>query len=126
VLKKIMRYTFETNPTVFGKILRGEIPCRKVYEDDHVLAFHDIHPLAPIHVLIIPKPHIVGMQETTPADAEILGKLMATVNTIATQLGVAASGYRLITSAGAGGGQDVFHLHIHLLADPSGKPLPKL
>jgi histidine triad (HIT) family protein len=119
-----MRHTFETNPTVFGKILRSEIPCRKVYEDDQVLAFHDIAPKAPIHVVIIPKPHLVGLQEANPTDAALLGHLLVTATVIATQMGVQESGFRLITNAGKGAGQEVPHLHFHLLADPSGAALP--
>lgn len=123
-LKYGMRHTFETNPTIFGKILRGEIPCRKVYEDDHVLAFHDIAPKAPIHVIIIPKIHLVGLQDATPDDATLLGHLLTASTTIAAQLGVLESGFRLITNAGKGAGQEVPHLHFHLLADPRGAALP--
>jgi histidine triad (HIT) family protein len=119
-----MRYTHISNPTVFGKILRGELPCRKVYEDDAVLAFHDIHPKAPMHVIIIPKTHLASLQEATVADAPLLGHLLTAATTIATQLGVQQSGFRLIINAGEGAGQEVPHLHIHLLANPAGGSLP--
>lgn len=111
-----MRYSLESNPTIFGKILRAEIPCKKVYEDDHVLAFHDIAPKAATHVLIIPKQHIESMQDITGSDAALMGHLLVAANTIAEELGVKSTGYRLITNAGAGAGQEVPHLHIHLLA----------
>ncbi len=118
------RYSLAENPTVFGKILRGELPCRKVYEDDHVLAFHDIAPRAPIHVILIPKAHLGGLHEATAADATLLGHLLGAVPAVAEAVGVRTSGFRLISNAGVGGGQEVPHLHLQLLADPSGKPLP--
>ena len=114
-----MRHSFESNPTIFGKILRGEIPSRKVYEDDLVYAFHDIAPKAETHVLIIPKQHLTGNQDATTGDEALLGHLLVTANTIAAQLGVKDSGYRLITNAGTGAGQEVPHLHFHLLAGSS-------
>lgn len=117
-----MRYDFESNPTIFGKILRGEIPCKKVYEDELVLAFHDIAPKAPIHVVVIPKQHIEGLQDAAEQDAAMLGQLMVAVNKVAEELGVQADGYRVITNAGKGAGQEVPHLHLHLLA---GGVLPK-
>ncbi|TKW60872.1 MAG: histidine triad nucleotide-binding protein [Blastochloris viridis] len=117
-----MRYSFDENPTIFGKILRGEIPCKKVYEDDHVLAFHDIAPKAPVHVLVIPKTHLEGLQDAQEADADLLGRLMVTANKIAAELGLKEQGYRLITNAGKGAGQEVPHLHLHILSGPSGLP----
>jgi histidine triad (HIT) family protein len=108
-----------TNPTIFGKILREEIPCKKVYEDEQALAFYDIAPKAPIHVIIIPKQHIISLQAATPAHQALLGHLLVVANTIAGQLGVQEHGYRLITNAGQGAGQEVPHLHFHLLADSS-------
>ncbi|MCP5405629.1 MAG: histidine triad nucleotide-binding protein [Pseudomonadaceae bacterium] len=115
-----MRHTLQDNPTVFGKILRKEIPADIVYENDHVLAFHTIEPQAPVHVLIIPKQHIAGLQDATDADAATLGHLLAAANQVAKIMDVQQSGYRLITNAGKDAGQEVFHLHFHLLA---GKPL---
>lgn len=117
-----MRHSPQSNPTVFGKILRGEIPCAKVYEDEHVLAFNDIYPKAPIHVLIIPKQHLAGVQDARPGDEELLGRLLVAANAVAQQLGVRQSGFRLVANCGAGAGQEVPHLHLHLLAGKT--PLP--
>jgi histidine triad (HIT) family protein len=114
------RHTLQSNPTIFGKILRKEIPAKIVYEDEQVLAFHDIAPKAPIHVVIIPKQHLAGVQEATTGDEALLGHLLVTANKIAAELGVQATGYRLITNAGSGAGQEVPHLHIHLLANQPG------
>lgn len=119
-----MRHTPDSNPTIFGKILRKEIPAKVVYEDDLVLAFHDIAPKAPIHVVIIPKTHLTGVQDAQAGDEALLGHLLVAANTIARQLSVNESGYRLITNAGKGAGQEVPHLHFHLLAGTS--PLPGL
>ena len=121
-----MRHSFADNPTIFGKILRQEIPCNKVYEDAETLAFYDIAPKAPIHVLIIPKQHMVGLQDATDADAALLGRLMVVVSNIAEQLGVKQSGFRLITNAGQGAGQEVPHLHLHLLANKPNQPATPL
>lgn len=110
-----VRHSFEKNPTVFGKILRGEIPNKTVYEDDFVLAFHDIHPQAPVHVVVIPKAHVVGLQEVNDEDVAVLGRLMAAVPKVAAAAGVLETGFRVITNAGADGGQEVPHLHLHLL-----------
>lgn len=115
------RYSFAENPTIFGKILRQEIPCNKVYEDDYTLAFHDIAPKAAVHVLIIPKTHLSSLQSVQEADQHLLGHLLVAANRIAEQLGVKESGYRLITNAGKAAGQEVPHLHFHLLA---GSTLP--
>lgn len=117
-----MRYTLQDNPTIFGKILRGEIPCTKVYEDDQFLAFNDIAPKAPVHVLVIPKTHLDGLQDAQDGDAQLLGRLMVTANKIASQLGLTEQGYRVITNAGKGAGQEVPHLHLHILSGPSGLP----
>lgn len=111
-----MRHTFESNPTIFGKILRKEIPATFIYEDDHVVAFPDIAPKAATHVLIIPKQHIESLQDVTDADAALMGHILVAANRIAGQLGVKTGGYRLITNAGSGAGQEVPHLHFHLLA----------
>jgi histidine triad (HIT) family protein len=121
-----MEPTLAANPTIFGKILRGEIPCKKVFENEHVLAFEDIAPKAPIHILIIPKQHLTGLQAATPERATLLGHLLLATTTIAKQLGVIDSGFRVISNAGVGAGQEVFHLHLHLLANHPGQssPLP--
>lgn len=111
------RYAPQDNPTIFGNILRGEIPCNKVYEDEHTLAFHDIAPKAPIHILIIPKQHITGIQHAAVGDEAWLGHLLVTASRVAELVGVQQAGYRLITNCGAGAGQEVPHLHFHLLAN---------
>lgn len=104
-----------SNDTIFGKILRGEIPCDKVYEDEDVLAFRDINPAAPTHVLIIPKKHIPTVADATEADQAVLGKLVLTATKIARVEGIAEDGYRLVINCREDGGQTVYHLHMHLL-----------
>ncbi|MEI6559620.1 MAG: histidine triad nucleotide-binding protein [Rhodospirillaceae bacterium] len=100
---------------IFARILRKEIPCKKVFEDEHVLAFHDINPQAPVHVLVIPKGAYVSLDDFSAraGDAEIAALLRA-VGTIARQLGVAESGYRFLANTGVNAHQEVPHLHIHL------------
>jgi diadenosine tetraphosphate (Ap4A) HIT family hydrolase len=100
---------------VFARILRGEIPCNKVYEDDHTLAFHDIAPQAPVHVLVIPKGAYVSMDDFTAkaSDAEIAA-LMRAVSKVAAGVGVTEQGWRMLANIGANGGQEVPHLHIHI------------
>lgn len=110
------RHTLAQNPTVFGKILRKEIPANVVYEDDTVLAFHDIAPKAPTHIVIIPKQHLVGLQDAQESDTQLLGTLLVAATKIAAKLGVKDTGFRIITNAGSGAGQEVPHLHFHLLA----------
>ncbi len=108
--------TYDTN-NVFAKILRGEIPAKKVYEDESVLAFHDISAAAPVHVLVIPKGEYVSFDDFTQrADADIIATFFKTVQKIADSLGVAGSGYRLITNHGAHASQSVPHFHVHILA----------
>lgn len=119
-----MRHTTANNPTIFGKILRKEIPANVVYEDDHVLAFHDIHPQAPVHVVIIPKQHLTSLQDATNTDITILGHLLAACPKVAQATGTLETGFRIISNAGANAGQEVPHLHIHLVG---GKTLgPKI
>lgn len=100
---------------IFCKIVKGELPSKKVYENEHVLAFHDIQPAAPVHVLIIPKKHISSMNEAGPEDREALGEVLLAARKVAQDLGVAESGYRLINNCGPDGGQVVYHVHVHLL-----------
>lgn len=106
---------------IFAKILRGEIPCKKVYEDMHALAFHDINPQAPQHILVIPKGSYVSWDDFSArgSDAEIAGFVRA-VGNVARDAGMVAPGYRLLANVGLDGGQEVPHLHVHLFA---GKPL---
>jgi len=104
---------------LFCKIIAGEIPCDKVYEDDDVFAFKDIHPKAPTHVLVIPKEHIPTLADVdNPA---LLGTLMSKVNHIANDVLALEAGYRIVINVREGGGQEVFHLHAHILG---GKKLP--
>jgi histidine triad (HIT) family protein len=100
---------------IFCKIVKGELPSSKVYENDKVVAFHDIHPAAPKHVLVIPKKHIASMNEAAEEDRELLGELFLAAKHIAQELGIAESGYRLINNCGPDGGQVVYHLHLHVL-----------
>ncbi len=99
---------------LFCKIAAGEIPSNKVYEDDKVLAFYDIQPMAPVHVLVIPKMHLAGVRDVTMENSEIVAHIFAVIPQIAEQLGV--SDYRIITNNGEQAGQTVHHLHFHLLA----------
>lgn len=101
---------------LFCKIIKGEIPSSKVYEDDDVLAFRDINPAAPIHILLIPKKHIASLAEVKKEDGELIAKMHQVVNKIADQEGFKKSGYRLIVNCGKDSGQEVMHLHFHILA----------
>lgn len=98
--------------TVFTKILNGEIPCNKVLENDNFLAFHDINPKAPIHILIIPKVEVKNFQEVSP---EIMAGMTSFIQEVADLLELDKNGYRLVTNNGDDGGQEVLHLHFHLL-----------
>ncbi len=101
--------------TIFGKIIRGEIPAKKVHEDDLCLAFHDISAQAPTHVLVIPKKPIESLEQIAAEDAALLGHIWTTIPKIAGQLGIAESGYRVVVNCGRDGGQSVDHLHFHIL-----------
>ncbi len=98
--------------TIFSKIIKGEIPCNKVLENDDFLAFHDINPKAPIHILIVPKVEVKNFQEATP---EIMAGMTPFIQEVATLLGLDENGYRLITNNGENGGQEIMYLHFHLL-----------
>ncbi len=100
---------------VFCKIIAGEIPSTQVYSDELVTAFRDIHPAAPVHVLIVPNQHIESINEITEAEEHTVGHLFYAARQIAAQEGIAESGYRLIINCGPDGGQEVLHLHLHLL-----------
>jgi histidine triad (HIT) family protein len=99
---------------LFCRIIRGEIPTKKIYEDERVLAFNDINPQAPMHVLIIPKKHIVGLKEATSEDAELIGYCHLLAAKIAHERGM-EEGYRTVYNVGPKAGQSVFHLHLHLI-----------
>jgi len=103
---------------IFCRIIRGEAPAKKVYEDERAFVFEDINPQAPTHVLIIPKKHIVGLKEAQAEDAEIIGYLHLMAAQIARQRGI-EGGYRTVFNVGPRAGQSVFHLHLHLLGGRS-------
>ena len=105
--------------TIFSKIIRREIPADIVYEDDLCLAFRDIAPQAPTHVLVIPKKPIPNLSDATVEDKSLLGHMLLTVKALAEQLGIADDGYRVVINTGTNGGQTVFHLHMHLLGGRS-------
>ena len=106
---------------IFARILRGELPCKKVHEDEHVLAFHDINPLAPTHILVIPKGRYVSWDDFSQnaSEAEIAALIRA-VGAIAREAGLVEDGYRLLANTGLNSGQEVPHLHVHIFA---GRPL---
>ena len=112
------------DPTcLFCRIVEGSIPAAMVHEDDEIIAFRDIAPRAPTHILVIPREHIPSAASLTQADAPMLGRLFATVADIARHEGIADAGYRLVSNVGRWGGQTVDHLHIHLLGGrPFGWP----
>ena len=101
---------------LFCKIIKGEIPSNKVYEDDEILAFYDINPAAKIHILVIPKKHIESLAHMEKEDEEIVGKIYGVINKIAQEKGFKQSGYRVIVNCGKDAGQEVMHLHFHILA----------
>jgi len=105
---------------VFCKIVNGELPAKVVYEDDLVMAFHDINPQAPVHILVIPKEHIPTLNDLEERHRELIGHIFLVIKKIAQELGIAESGYRVIVNCNRDGGQEVYHLHYHLLG---GKPL---
>lgn len=100
--------------TIFGKIIRGEIPCEKVFENETIFAFKDIAPKAPVHLLIIPKKEIRDLQSMQPEDYPLLGEIVSVAQKLAKEFGI-EDGYRLLTNNGPGSGQAVLHLHFHLL-----------
>ncbi|MCP5248913.1 MAG: histidine triad nucleotide-binding protein [Candidatus Accumulibacter sp.] len=102
---------------LFCKIAAGDIPSRKVYEDDELFAFHDINPARPVHILVIPKRHITSLASSTEADLPVLGRMLAVANRLATEQG-SPDGFRLIINTGAIGHQEVQHLHAHIVGGP--------
>ena len=101
---------------LFCKIIKGEMPSSKVYEDDEILAFNDINPAAPIHILVIPKKHITSLAHMAKEDEVIVGKIYGVINKIAEEQGFKENGYRVIVNCGKDAGQEVMHLHFHVLA----------
>ena len=105
---------------LFCNIVAGKTPAQIVHDSEHVVAFKDIRPVAPVHVLVIPKEHIPGIHEATPAQAEALGQVLLGARDVAEKLGLAEGGYRLVINQGADAGQTVFHLHCHVIG---GRPM---
>ncbi|MBC8331579.1 MAG: histidine triad nucleotide-binding protein [Anaerolineae bacterium] len=104
-----------SNDCTFCKIIAGEIPSTKVFEDELVTAFRDINPVAPTHILIIPNKHIASINDLSSVDEQLVGHMLTSAKALAAQEGIAESGYRLIINTGTDGGQVVFHLHLHLI-----------
>jgi histidine triad (HIT) family protein len=105
--------------TIFSKIIRKEIPANIIYEDDSCLAFHDVNPQAPVHVLVIPKKPIVSLEHLASEDSVLLGHMWLTIASLARSLGLAEGGYRVVVNCGRDGGQSVDHLHFHILGGRS-------
>ena len=108
------------NECLFCKMVSGVIPCDKVHENEYVLAFRDIDPKAPTHILIIPKKHITTLNEINENDQDLLGELLLTAKKIAKDEGINTSGYRTVFNCNSDGGQTIFHIHMHLLG---GRPM---
>ncbi len=104
---------------IFCQIVAGAIPTKKIYEDEQVIAFDDINPQARVHMLVIPKRHVVSLDDTQESDAALLGQLMGVCAKMARERGLAESGYRVVTNIGREAGQTVFHLHLHVLGGRS-------
>ncbi|SEK97024.1 histidine triad (HIT) family protein [Roseateles sp. YR242] len=102
---------------IFCKIVAGQIPAKKAYEDEDLLVFHDIHPWAPVHILLIPKLHIASMAELQPEHAALMGKMTVLVPRLMKELGV-TNGFRMVVNTGSDGGQEVHHLHMHAMGGP--------
>lgn len=100
---------------IFCKIVKQEIPAKIIYQDDQVIAFDDLRPRAPIHKLIIPRKHIATLNDMESGDTELMGHLLQTAKQLAKELNIDESGYRMVINCNAGGGQEVFHIHLHLL-----------
>jgi histidine triad (HIT) family protein len=109
---------------LFCKIVRGEIPCRKVYEDDDVLVFHDINPVAPVHFMLVPKQHVVSLLEADESHAALLAKMLLLAPKLAKEQGL-ENGFRTVINSGRGGGQEVFHLHVHVIGGGNIPPMVK-
>lgn len=109
---------------IFCKIVRGEIPSKKLYEDDEVFAFHDIHPAAPVHFMLIPKQHIASLMEADSSHAALLGKMLLLAPSLAKEQGL-DNGFRTVINTGKGGGQEVFHFHVHILGGGNMPPMAR-
>ena len=109
---------------IFCKIVRGEIPCGRVYEDDEVLAFHDINPVAPVHFMLVPKLHLASLTEANDSHVGLLGRMLILAPRLAREQGL-ENGFRTVINTGKGGGQEVFHLHIHVIGGVNIPPMVK-
>ena len=109
------------NDCIFCKIIAGEIPSAIVYEDDKIMAFKDVNPIAPVHVLIVPKEHIASAMEINDENADVVSHIFKKASCIAEKMGVSENGFRIVNNCGKDGGQTVMHLHFHLIG---GKELP--
>ena len=107
---------------IFCKIIAGQLPCNKIYEDDDVLAFHDIHPFARVHFMIIPKVHIASLADSKPEHERLFGKILLLAPRLAKEQGL-DSGFKTLINTGRGGGQEVFHIHVHVFG--GGDPVPR-
>jgi histidine triad (HIT) family protein len=105
---------------LFCRVISGEIPAKKIYEDDALVAFHDINPQAPVHFLIVPRKHIATLNDMTPDDEPLIGRMHARAAALARELGVAERGYRAVFNCNSEAGQSVFHIHLHVLG---GRPM---
>ncbi len=108
--------TRQMEDCIFCKMIKGEIPVNKVYEDDEILAFYDINPATPIHILVIPKKHIDCIAHMQKEDEQLIGKIYGVINKIAEEKGFKENGFRVIVNSGKDSGQEVMHLHFHVLA----------
>ena len=102
---------------IFCKIIAGTIPCKRAFEDDELLAFHDIHPWAPVHVLVIPKQHIATLTDVGPEHERLLGRMLGLAPRLMRELGV-SNGFRTVINTGRDDGQEVYHLHMHVMGGP--------
>ena len=100
---------------IFCKIVKGEIPCSKVFENDKILAFDDINPQAPTHIIVIPKTHIAKICDITEENSDLIGDILLAINKIAVSKGIKEEGYRIVANCNKNAGQEVFHIHFHLL-----------
>ena len=107
---------------IFCKIAAGEIPCKKIYEDGDVIAFHDIHPIAPVHFMIVPKAHIASLADAQAGHEALLGRILLLAPKLAREQGL-DDGFRTIINTGPGGGQEVFHLHVHIIGGNKLRPM---
>jgi histidine triad (HIT) family protein len=102
---------------IFCRIVAGQIPSKKIYEDEHIYAFHDIHPVTPVHFMIIPKRHIASLMDATAEDQAVLGHILCKANELAKTQGL-HEGFRTVINTGRVGNQEVYHLHVHILGGP--------